>query len=246
MSGFWDLAARRPLLTLSAGDGPPVVLFPGFAMSPQVYTATAAELVKRGHRVICFDLFSRPGPWDAEATEAAVAETVETLGAGPAVMIAHSFGGAILLGLAAARPDLVRRAVFSDTLGLSHGLSLAEEALGARALLRLATPKATLSFARSVCAHPRTMAGAAWWAYVSSRDEQTEKVAASGVACCVLWAERDTLLPRAEGEAFARRLGASFDLVVGDGHNPVDHDSMYRQPRRFVRALESAGVLRSS
>ncbi|HET9078086.1 MAG TPA: alpha/beta hydrolase [Acidimicrobiales bacterium] len=241
---FWRVAARTPLRALAAGDGDhPIVMFPGFAMRPEVYTATAAELVARGASVVAFDLFSAPGRWDAEAIEDGSAEILERLGAGPATMVAHSFGGAILLGLAAARPSLVRTAVFSDTLGLSCGLRLAEEALGLRALLRLASPPAVLSFARSVSEHPVTVAGAAWWGYRSHRSAQTDTVATSGIACHVLWAERDTLLPRSEGEAFARRLGASFHVIETSDGGPVDHDAMYRHPRRFVAALEAVGAL---
>lgn len=222
-----------------------MVLFPGFAMRPEIYSSTAAELVARDARVVCFDLLSAPGRWDARAVESGAATVLESLGIESSAMVAHSFGGAILLGLAAAHPQLVRTAVFSDTLGLSFGLHLAEEALGLRAMVRLATKRAALSFARSIVGHPVAVAGAAWWGYRSDRSEQTDLVARSGIDCHVLWAERDTLLPRSEGEAFARRLGASFRIVRGDPDGgPVDHDAMYRHPRRFVAALDAAGALR--
>lgn len=242
--GLWRVAAKRPLRTLMAGQGPPVVLFPGFAMRPEIYTRTASELVALGRSVACFDLFSHPGPWRAEAVEEAAADILGRLGLGSPPMVAHSFGGGILLGLAARRPEVAGTLVFSDTLGLSRGLRLAEEALGLTALTRLATAPAALSFARSVAAHPRTVAGAAWWGYRSDRSAQTDAVAAAGIPCHVLWAERDTLLPRPEGEAFARRLGAGFHVISGrPGGGPTDHDAMFRHPRLFTETLVRVGAL---
>jgi pimeloyl-ACP methyl ester carboxylesterase len=240
----WRVAARRPLRTLAAGEGPPVVMFPGFAMRPELYSATARELVRRGRSVMCFDVMSRPGPWDADAVEAAAAAVLDQLGVGPAHMVAHSFGGAIQLGLVARRPDLARTLVFSDTLALSSGLRLAEEALGITALVRLATSGAARSFARTVASRPRTVAGAAWWGFRSNRTAETDSVARSGIPCHVVWAERDTLLSRDEGEAFARRLGAQFAVLAsGPAGGPTDHDAMYRHPRLFAAALDQIGAL---
>lgn len=240
----WRVAARRPLRTLAAGSGPPIVVFPGFAMRPEVYSATAATLAARGHSVVCFDLLSAPGSWSAEAVEDAAGTVLDRLGTGPATMVAHSFGGAVLLGLAARHPGRAEALVFSDTLGLSSGLRLAEEALGATALLRLATAAAAVSFGRTVLNHPRAVAAAAWWAFRSDRSSHTDTVARSGVPCHVLWAERDTLLPRHEGRAFARRLGAGFHVLHSrPGGGPTDHDVMFRHPRRFSEALVEIGVL---
>jgi len=53
-------------------------------------------------------------PWTIEANVAALAALVEHEAAGPAVVVGHSFGGAIALSLAATRPDLIAGLVLLD------------------------------------------------------------------------------------------------------------------------------------
>lgn len=61
-------------------------------------------------------------PWTMDANAAAMAALVEASAAGPVVVVAHSFGGAIALHLAASRPDLVSALVLLDpAVGLDGG-----------------------------------------------------------------------------------------------------------------------------
>lgn len=53
-------------------------------------------------------------PWTIEANVAALAELLDAEAAGPVVVAGHSFGGAVALALAAARPDLVSGLVLLD------------------------------------------------------------------------------------------------------------------------------------
>ncbi|CAN5212032.1 alpha/beta hydrolase [soil metagenome] len=54
-------------------------------------------------------------PWTIDANAAALAKVIETDQAGgPVVVVAHSFGGAVALALAAIRPDLVKALVLLD------------------------------------------------------------------------------------------------------------------------------------
>jgi lipase len=53
-------------------------------------------------------------PWTIEANVAALADLVERGAAGSVLVVGHSFGGAIALHLAAARPDLVASLVLLD------------------------------------------------------------------------------------------------------------------------------------
>lgn len=71
---------------------------------PDVAVA-APDLIGHGHS-------SWAAPWTIDANVAALAALLERTAAGPVPVVAHSFGGAIALQLAAARPDLV------DTLTL--------------------------------------------------------------------------------------------------------------------------------
>ena len=239
------LARRLPLRTLVTGDGPPVVLFHGFAMCPETYATTARCIAECDRTVVCPDLFSLPGAWRAESVVSAVAATLDRLGVGDATMIAHSFGGGIQLDLAVAYPHLAGSLVFADTLGLSREMKLAREAVHPSTLVRLATRQAAYSFGSTALSHPVSLARAAWWGFASDRRDHASMIARRAIPCHVIWAERDTLLRRSEGQAFARSLGASFHLLCADeGGGPVDHDAMFRHPHRFVEKLKSIGVLK--
>ncbi|MGE2720981.1 alpha/beta fold hydrolase [Mycolicibacterium celeriflavum] len=67
------------------------------------YTVVAPDLIGHGRS-------SWAAPWSIDANVAALAELLD----GPAVVVGHSFGGAVALNLAAARPDLVSRIVLLD------------------------------------------------------------------------------------------------------------------------------------
>ncbi len=171
------------------GDGPPIVLFHGFGMSPTTYLRTA-ELLARRARVVIPDLFALQGPWRYGRVLGAFVATLDRLELERVTLIGHSFGGALELGFAAAFPDRVVELVFSDTLAVSREWGLADEAtrhpLG---LLRLATPAATFAFARSCIEHPRQLAGAGWWAFVTGREGDIGAVAATGIRSHVLSAK---------------------------------------------------------
>jgi lipase len=57
---------------------------------------------------------SRDAPWTIDANVAALAALLEANGSAPVTVVGHSFGGAIALALAAARPDLVAGLVLLD------------------------------------------------------------------------------------------------------------------------------------
>jgi lipase len=57
---------------------------------------------------------SRDAPWTIDANVAALAALLEADGSAPVTVVGHSFGGAIALALATARPDLVAGLVLLD------------------------------------------------------------------------------------------------------------------------------------
>ncbi len=67
----------------------------------------APDLIGHGHS-------SWDAPWTIDANVAALAALTEREATGPVVVVGHSFGGAIALALAAARPDLVASLVLLD------------------------------------------------------------------------------------------------------------------------------------
>jgi lipase len=61
-------------------------------------------------------------PWNIDANVAALAGLLDAEADGPVVVVGHSFGGAVALNLAAARPDLVAALVLLDpAVGLDGG-----------------------------------------------------------------------------------------------------------------------------
>ena len=66
---------------------------------------------------------------------------------------------------------------------------------------------------------------------------------AAGLPCHVLWADRDTLLSRQDGEDFAQELGATFTLAQSSAAEVADHDWVFRDPQLFVDRLQGLGLV---
>jgi pimeloyl-ACP methyl ester carboxylesterase len=133
--------------------------------------------------------------------------------------------------------------VFSDTLGLHREFSLAREAVHPLGIVRMATPPAVRSFSEQWLAHPIHLASAALWAFGSDRRPEIEMCARFGLPCHVLWAARDTILSRKDGQDFARQLHATFTVAKAPpGYGPIDHDWMFDDPELFVQHLDALGL----
>lgn len=70
-------------------------------------TVAAPDLLGHGRS-------SWAAPWSIDANVSALAALVDAAADGPVVVVGHSFGGAIALQLAAARPDLVTALILLD------------------------------------------------------------------------------------------------------------------------------------
>lgn len=220
------------------GDTPTIVLLHGFGLRPSTYRKTAERLATRA-RVVVPDLFAGHGRWTYASELAAIIATLDTAGVDRAIVAGHSFGGAFALALAANQTERVSELVIIDSVAMSMHWGLAHDALTDRNLLRLATPRAAIDFLRTAFTRPLALAYAGWWGFMVDRSAEIETVRRSHIPTHVLWAERDTLLSKAHGRAFADRLGADFRVVCdpgGDG--PVDHDWMYRHPELLERELD--------
>jgi lipase len=98
--------------------GEPLVCLHGVTGYAGVYQRLAEERWSK-RRVLAFDLrgHGRSGwepPWTFATHVADLAETSEALGLSTADWVGHSFGGRLVLELAAAHPQLVRRAALLD------------------------------------------------------------------------------------------------------------------------------------
>lgn len=235
------LAGPTPLpVGFDVGAGRPLVLVPGFGTRPETYQPTAMVLADRC-RVILIDIYAIRGSWRYHDVLQSFTATLDRLELGRASFLAHSFGGGIELGFAVRHPERVLDLIFSDTLALCHEWALAKEAMShPLRMLGMATPRAAIDFVRSWVTHPRQLVDAAWWGFTSGRASDIHKVAEAMISAHVLWANRDSLLSRSDGQDFARDLHASFSVCDAPGY--VDHDWMYRHPRLFVGHLDRLGL----
>jgi len=223
---------------IDIGTGPPVVVLHGYAMQPATYRGLA-ELLAPRCRVVIPDLFAVRGRWSYLEVLDAFTATLDSLGLERVTLLGHSFGGGIQLGFASRAPSRVVELVFSDTLAVSREWGLADEALRHPVrLLRLATPQAASAFARSWVEHPRQLLDAGWWGFTSGRDGASEAVARAGLVSHVLWANRDSILLRSDGERFAEVLDASFTVAAAPDGRSIDHDWMFQEPELFFSHLE--------
>jgi pimeloyl-ACP methyl ester carboxylesterase len=230
----------EPLKAVSIGEGPAVVILQGFAMRPATYLPLARLLADRV-QVVIPALFELPGRWSYTKARLGLEATLDHYGLEAVTLIGHSFGGALELGLAAEQPSRVVECVFSDTLALKQGFGLAAEALRHAWLLgRMASRASVSAFAISTMTHPFQLAEAGLWAFGSDRSSDMTEVVRADIPCHVLWASRDTLLARSDGQAFAQRLGADFHVAQGA---VVDHDWMFDSPELFADHLMKLGLV---
>ena len=235
----------RPLAHLDVGppDGRPVLRMQGFALQPRTYAALAERLAARGARVVIPALFAEPGlSWSPAQVLVDVVATLDALGLERVSVIGHSFGGALQLDLAVLWPERITELVFVDTLAMSREWTLAAEAVHPVHLLWMATPRAAIDFTTSALRHPLCLARAGWWGFRSDRRAQVATLAGTDLPRHVLWANRDSLLARADGASFARDMRASFTVVHGPGDGPVDHDWLYRHPDLALEQFDRLGL----
>ena len=100
--------------------GPPFLLVHGLASNARTWDGVAASLVATGHPVVSVDLrghgrSSKPdGPYDVPTVADDLAVLIERLGIDRPVVAGQSWGGNVVLELAARHPDAVRGIVCVD------------------------------------------------------------------------------------------------------------------------------------
>jgi pimeloyl-ACP methyl ester carboxylesterase len=226
---------------VTAGGGPPVVLLPGFGLSPLVYLRVVDRLASR-HRVLVPWVWGAGRRWSYDAAVEAVLATLDAQEVERAAVVGHSMGGAVALGVAAAAPGRSSALVLVNALALSPGRRrLARLGLQGRHIRTFATPATARDFVRWAARRPGDLVSTALWGWSCHLADAAAEVRAAGVPRSVLWAEDDTLLPLPIGEELAGALGTP--LRVASGRSPderVEHDWVYRHPTFFARQLEEA------
>lgn len=100
-------------------NAPPVVCLHGITGHGERFRRIAEERLAARYRVLAFDLRGHgrsrwEPPWDVETHAADVLETATALGAERPAWIGHSFGGRVLMHLAARAPERVERMILLD------------------------------------------------------------------------------------------------------------------------------------
>lgn len=242
------------------GAGQPIVLLHGLMGRATTWWRVARWLEPYG-KVVGLDARGhgrcrRPVPADTEDFAADVAEFVERLDAGPAVVIGHSMGGLHALTLAATRPELVRAVVIEDFAPDLRGRTVETWRGHFESWPR---PFASLAHVREFfgdtgeyfveCFEERAdgyhliadlddlyAIASEWgrrdyWSYV---DE---------VVCPVLVVEAgETVMPAGQQAELAQRAGGQHVIVEGAGH--VVHDSAPEEYRGAVEAFLSDVLVR--
>ena len=110
-----------------ASSAPAFVLVHGLASNARLWDGVAARLAECGHRVVTVDLrghgrSSKPdGPYDVPTVAGDVAALIAALGLERPVVAGQSWGGNVVLELAARHPTLVRGAACVDGGWLEPG-----------------------------------------------------------------------------------------------------------------------------
>jgi pimeloyl-ACP methyl ester carboxylesterase len=234
-------AAPQPLRAVTAGAGPPLVLLPGFGLSPLAYLRVVDRLAPT-HRVLVPWVWGAGPRWSYEAAVGAVLATLEAQDVERAAVVGHSMGGAVALGVAAAEPARTSALVLVNALALSPGRSrLARLGLQGRHIRTFATVATARDFVGWAARRPGDVVATALWGWSCDLADAAAAVRSAGVPRSVLWGEDDSLLPLTIGEELAGALDAP--LRVASGRSPeerVEHDWVYRHPTFFSRQLHAA------
>jgi len=107
------------LRTIDRGEGPAVLLIHGAGPDADQWTEVIDDLA-RDHRVVAYNRRGYPGSgepvddWDRHIDDAI--ELVEANDLAPATVVGHSAGAIVAAGVAAKRPELVKRVVLCDPI----------------------------------------------------------------------------------------------------------------------------------
>lgn len=231
----------------TGGSDRPVVLLPGAGDLRSEHRFLATRLSERGHRVVTADLPGHGASPTADSyTVAAAAESIirllETLGGGPAVLVACSFSPAAAVWAAAERPDVIAGLV-AVSPHLHEDDSFKGRALGWAVKAMLAGPWAGAMWAKAYSGWYKTAPPADLAVEVDKmkvmladparrravretltahRRGMAERIAALALPTLTVFGSLDDHFPDpvAEAAAVATELGGDQLVVEGAGHYP--------------------------
>jgi pimeloyl-ACP methyl ester carboxylesterase len=246
---FAELRGAR-VRYLVAGEGEPLVLVHGLGGAAANWLALAPLLLPR-HRLVVPELPGHGGssPLPAAPGLNAYADRLAGLiehETGPAPVVGHSLGGAVVLRLAIRRPELVTALVLAGAAGISSRSRRVRFALALTGLVKPAKRIAryrrqigcssalkVLVFGRWGVSDPAAFPAEVAKSFLSGPAQHTDTVSAAKaliredprpdldrVRCPVLllWGARDNQLPVGDAFEYARRLRAPLRVIADCGH----------------------------
>ena len=235
----------RPLDVLVAGEGPPLVLVHGWALSGKAYEAAILALADQGYRVAA-PWVAVHHDWTIEAVAETTAEAMAGVEAAPAPIVGHSFGGVVAAQVTLQHTDFVTAMIPVNAPLVSLGsLRLGRIMLPGRHYGIMAHGGAARSLLRSVVAPsgiPSLLRSARWF-LGSGHDAPLPAIADLGIPRAVVWAADDAVVPDHVGRRAAELLDCPFVLIEGEGARGPDHDWPFRDPQGFADVI--AQVLRT-
>lgn len=249
-----------------AGHGLPVLFLHGWALGSHAYKRCLKRLVRLGCRVVAPALPEFGGTAGLPRGRSDLAGYAAWAGAfldavgvdEPALVIGHSFGGAVAARLAHDFPDQVAHLVLINSVGgaaWTDERPLAERPLWDWALnfsRDILTGRRVTDTVRAIVedALPNLVGNpvGVWRVATLARglDLTTEltRIRAEGVPVTAVWSEGDLIIPQASFEAICRALGVEGHLVPGR------HGWLLADPREFagimVRAVTAASAARAA
>jgi pimeloyl-ACP methyl ester carboxylesterase len=221
----------RPALYGQAGEGVPLLFLHGWALGQHAYKRSLKRLVRMGCRVYAPALPGFGGtadlPKDAFSLDGYAAwvgaflEAVEV--DEPVFLVGHSFGGAVAIQVAHAKPERVRTLVLINSVGGAMGerplwdwgrhfpgdiLPLPHIARVLPVILEDALP--------NLIRNPRAIWRVGQLARSADLTEELEELRRQRVPVVVLWGDQDRIIPRASFDALCAAIGSSGEVVSGN------------------------------
>lgn len=223
-----EVGAYRIHTEERGGGEEAVVLVHGLSGSGRWWWRNAPALA-REYRVLIPDLVgfgrsARPRPLPALPEVAGLLATwVERLSLERVHLVGHSMGGLVAAYLAAGHPERVDRLVLVDAAGIPRPLSpaaLVRFAAEVTPLWRWGDPTFLPTIAGdALAAGPRVLLEAV--GHLARADVRT-LLPSIRAPTLVVWGERDSFVPLADGYEFRRLVpGARLAVLRGVGHNPM-------------------------